>query len=113
MERGADRDALGAAVTVALCGDWDHDGPCPLAPHSTGAWRDGDVVHVRVLFATEPEREHEARYRIDAGLAAGCLTGPEGGTTRWRLQSSQPGVVSEEDADWARELIDQERSGGE
>ena len=25
-------DAIGAAITVALCGDWQHEPPCPLAP---------------------------------------------------------------------------------
>jgi hypothetical protein len=43
---GADEDvgAPGAAVTVALCGHWEHDPPCPLAAHHTAAERDGDVV---------------------------------------------------------------------
>ncbi len=34
-----DPDAIGAAVTVALCGDWRHEPPCPLAPHPYRAKR--------------------------------------------------------------------------
>jgi hypothetical protein len=37
---GDDR-APGGAITVALCGSWSHDPPCPLAPHHTDALRDG------------------------------------------------------------------------
>ena len=32
MEPDADVRAPGAAVTVVLCGHWDHEPPCPLAP---------------------------------------------------------------------------------
>ena len=28
LEPGADKRAPGGAVTVALCGHWDHEGPC-------------------------------------------------------------------------------------
>ena len=33
MEPDADVQAPGAAVTVALCGHWEHEPPGPLAPH--------------------------------------------------------------------------------
>jgi hypothetical protein len=66
----ADLDAPGAAVTTELCGHWEHPPPCPLAPHHTAARRDGTDVHLRILFATEPEREDEVRARIAAALRA-------------------------------------------
>src|SRR5688572_8191947 len=59
-----DERALGGAVTVALCGGWSHDPPCPLAPHHTRADRTGDEVRLRVLFVTEPEQEARVRERI-------------------------------------------------
>ena len=37
MPAPADDGAPGAAVTVALCGHWEHPPPCPLAPHHTRA----------------------------------------------------------------------------
>jgi len=66
----ADINAPGAAVTTELCGHWEHPPPCPLAAHHTGARREGPEVHLRILFATEPEREAEVRGRIERALAA-------------------------------------------
>ncbi|MEX5721628.1 hypothetical protein [Geodermatophilus maliterrae] len=37
MEPGADDRAPGGVITVALCGSWEHEPPCPLAPHHTRA----------------------------------------------------------------------------
>lgn len=54
MERDADIRAPGGAITVALCGHWDHEAPCPLSPHHTSAIRDGSHVVLRTLFAVEP-----------------------------------------------------------
>ncbi len=47
MAPDGDIQAPGAAVTVGLCGHWDHEPPCPLAPHHTEANRLGGVVHLR------------------------------------------------------------------
>jgi hypothetical protein len=75
----ADIRAPGAAVTTELCGHWEHDPPCPLAPHHTAAHRDGADVRLRILFATEPEREAEVRERIGRALTVwdvrSCATG--------------------------------------
>jgi hypothetical protein len=102
---GADEAAPGAAVTVELCGNWRHDPPCPFAPHHTRAHREGDALHLRVLFAAEPERERDVRRRIDAALAAGRVAGPDGGTTRWQLRSSAAGTVDPDEADHASRLV--------
>src|SRR5579859_3957045 len=85
MEADGDMRAPGAAITVALCGHWDHKPPCPLAPHATDAQRSGDQVRLRVLFAAEPEAEAEVRRRIEAALSQAAQTGPDGVTTRWQL----------------------------
>lgn len=38
LEDDSDPNALGGAVTVEVCGQWNHPGqPCPLAPHHTSA----------------------------------------------------------------------------
>jgi hypothetical protein len=66
----ADIRAPGGAITAELCGHWEHAPPCPLAPHYTAAQRRGSQVHLRILFATEPEREADVRTRIGRALGA-------------------------------------------
>jgi len=115
MDVAADHCAPGAAITVALCGHWRHDGPCPLAPHHTRAERDGEVVRLRTLFAAAPEQEADIRQRIDQALAAGTLAGAatlragtlsgrHGVTARWRLLSSGPDTLRADEAEHAQRL---------
>ena len=104
MEPDADVRAPGAAVTVALCGHWDHDPPCPLAPHHVRADQTDGEVRITILFATEPETEQRVRHLIELALS-GQMTFPDGFTTPWRLQSSRPSQVSAEETDHARRLI--------
>jgi len=42
MAAGGDLAALGGAISVEVCGSWDHAGPCPLAPHHTELEQEGD-----------------------------------------------------------------------
>ena len=105
MEADGDARAPGAAITVALCGHWDHEPPCPLAPHSTDAQRSGDQVRLRVLFAADPTAEAEVRRRIEAALSQASLTGPDGVTARWQLRNAQPGLLRDDEAEHAERLI--------
>jgi len=95
MPPGADGRAPGGAITTALCGHWDHEPPCPLAPHHTAVARNGEQVRLRILFATEPHRAGKVRERIDAALAAG----------NWELVSSGCAPVAPEERDHARRLL--------
>src|SRR5690349_11215936 len=95
MPADADTGAPGAAITTALCGHWEHEPPCPLAPHHTAATRDGDRVILRVLFATEPDRVEEVRGRIDTALAGGG----------WELVSSGCARIEPRERDHARRLL--------
>ena len=105
LDRDADRRAPGAAVTLALCGRWEHPPPCPLAPHwSHATWVDGDL-HLRVLFATAPGMEAAVRARITAALRRGHLRGPDGALTVWRLRSSQRSAVRPGEATHAHRLV--------
>lgn len=96
MEQEADERAPGAAVTVALCGHWDHEPPCPLSPHRVHAERVDDELHVTVLFTAEPETEHEVRRHIELALS-GRWRFPDGFTTPWQLRESRPRDVSLEE----------------
>jgi hypothetical protein len=103
LEMAADGDtaAPGAAVTVELCGHWEHEPPCPLAPHSTTAERVQGALRVRVVFATQPDDEPEVRRRIERALERGRL---EGVSARWRLLSSGPSAVADGERERAARL---------
>jgi hypothetical protein len=105
MSATADPDAIGAAVTVALCGEWMHEPPCPLAPHHTQAARTEDRVRVRTLFVAEPSLEREVRRRIDRALANGTQQTPIGATVRWQLVTSAEDAVREVEREHAERLI--------
>ena len=106
MATDADERAPGGAITVALCGAWDHEPPCPLAPHHTSADRAGDEVRLRVVFVTEPSAEAEVRTRINAALAEGVLDGPDGVRSTWRLDHAHPASLSAEEAELGDRLAE-------
>lgn len=104
MSEGSDVRALGGAVTLELCGSWDHPPPCPVAPHHTAATRDGDDVQVRVLFVTDAGAEDDVRARIDRALASGRVEGPDGVVTHWSLVHSAKGELRRDEAAHATRL---------
>jgi hypothetical protein len=78
--------------------------PAPFAAHYTSSTREGDELHLRVLFATEPEQEQIVRDRIDAALATGELLSPDGQLTYWRLRTCAPAQIRPDEADHAASL---------
>ena len=105
MPPGGSPNAVGGAITIALCGHWEHTPPCPLAPHYVTALPDGETVAVRILFATEPSNERRVRSLITEALATGELAGPDGTVTTWQLSSATAGAVRREERDHAAGLI--------
>lgn len=102
--READDRAPGAAVTVALCGHWDHEPPCPLAPHHVHTERRGESLHIRVLFVTEPQNEPEVRRRIQRALSGqGQLA--QNSAPLWRVRESRPSAVPSDETDHAERLM--------
>ena len=105
IQPGGSPNAPGGAVTAALCGHWDHPPPCPLAPHHTTTSGSGETITLRVLFATEPANEQRVRALIGDALSSGRMTGPDGRTTTWRLQSAAPATVRPDEAAHAARLM--------
>lgn len=64
LEPDADPGAVGAAVTTALCGHWEHEGPCRW-PHNNAIEPPGTF---RTIFVAPPSEEPEVRKRIEDGL---------------------------------------------
>jgi hypothetical protein len=109
METNDDVRAPGAAVTLELCGSWDHDPPCPLAPHHTTSQRDSNredarAVVIRVVFACEPAAEAEVRRRIDRALRSGFMATPDGGTSRWIFRGSSHQAPTPQEMELAQRL---------
>src|SRR5690242_6398334 len=67
LPAGFDPRAVGAAVTIALCGSIDHDGPCRW-PNNHDTTADG---HYRVYFVAPPADEAEVRRRVEEALREG------------------------------------------
>jgi hypothetical protein len=107
LDPGGDSRAPGGAITVALCGHWDHEPPCPLAPHRTDTTPDGDdTVRLRVLFAADPADEERVRSLITEALSTRRLTGPDGRVTRWMVQSTAAGTIRPDEAEHAARLVE-------
>ncbi len=103
----ADLRAPGGAITIALCGRGEHEPPCPLAAHHTRTERADGEVRVHVLFATEPDREAEVRGLIEAALAGGAFTAPDGTATTWSLRTAGAGELATTETAHAARLAEQ------
>ena len=89
LAEGADSRALGGAITVALCGTWDHESPCRW-PHHTDVAAAGDRHVVRTSFVVEPPDEAIVREKIVGALESGEQAGPDGRVSRWTLSEAPP-----------------------
>ena len=77
-----DLRALGAAITVRLCGHWEHDGPCRW-PHHTDYVAADTGAELTVRYDAPADQVAAVREEIVAGLAVGRLSGPDGAETTW------------------------------
>ena len=82
LEPGANPAAPGGAVTLALCGSWDHAGPCRW-PHETSAEWNERRGRLRVTFTADADEEKRVRALIERALAGGKCVGPDGKLSRW------------------------------
>jgi hypothetical protein len=122
LSPGVDIGEPGAAITTELCGSWQHDGPCPLAPHHTAAERQpgldrlrrlaaisrgsaepggGELVVVRTVFAAAgPADESLVRSRIIRALQAGSgAIAP-----RWRLYECTRSELEPDEVELVRRI---------
>ena len=85
---GADPRAPGGAITVALCGHWEHEPPCRW-PHHTDITAEGAQRVVRTVFTAAPEDEAVVRQRIIDALASGQQAGPDGEVSHWTVRAAK------------------------
>jgi hypothetical protein len=104
MQSGGSPNAPGGAITLALCGSWDHPPPCSFTPHYVTNTPTGESLTLRVLFATEPVNEQRVRALIGEALATGRLQGPDG-VAIWQLRSESAGELRADEEDRAGHLV--------
>jgi hypothetical protein len=64
---GADARAPGGAITVALCGHWEHDGPCRW-PHYSELDTDNAPTRLSTVFACPEDEVDDVHGAIDAAV---------------------------------------------
>lgn len=103
LDAGADSAAPGGAVTIALCGSWDHAGACRWPHRSDANWheRRGEL---RVVFVADIGEETTVRNLIDKALTRGRCTVPDGTTSRWTLVASSAGDLTSEERELAMQI---------
>ena len=101
MDEGADARAPGAAVTVALCGHWEHEPPCRW-PHHTGISGPASNLGLRILFACSAADESDVRARIEDALRSGTLPEPR---ASWSVVDSGAGEVDDDEREHVGRLL--------
>jgi hypothetical protein len=94
LQLGSDADdrAPGGAVTMVLCGHWEHEGSCRWPHHTSIQHLQPSHVIVRIVFASSTDEEQLVRDRITAALNVGRLNGPSGPST-WTLVRDAPAAL--------------------
>lgn len=95
-----DPAAVGAAVTVELCGHWQHDGACRW-PHNSAIDAVRGTARFRTLFVAARTDTAVVRNRIEGALRGG---------TAWRVVSVCSRPVAESERELARRLVAGPRS---
>ena len=84
ITQNGDVRAPGAAVTVALCGHWDHEGACRW-PHHSLIQTDGVNHRLTVRFNAPDHELAVVESLIHKAVQSGQLTGPDGRVTQWTV----------------------------
>jgi hypothetical protein len=96
LELGDDVDtrAPGGEVTVALCGHWDHEGPCRW-PHHSSIDADVTPARLRTVVAAPADERAEVVQRVAQALDD---------DPRWAVVSIDVVPVADDEQELARNL---------
>lgn len=95
LSDGIDPAAVGAVVTVELCGHWEHDGACRW-PHNSAIVAERRPARFRTLFVADEAEQHAVRERIATSLAR---------ADAWRIVSIGTRPVAASERALARRLL--------
>jgi len=82
-----DPRAPGGEVTVALCGHWDHEGPCRW-PHNSRIDTEPSPAHLRTVIVVADADRQEIAGRIEAALRR---------DERWAVLAFSTGAINDEE----------------
>ena len=85
----ADTRGPGGAVTIALCGAWDHEGPCRWPHYSSVRKAQDGHHHLRVDYNCPLEDKREVESRMDDAVRSGRVIGPDEIPVFWELVENQ------------------------
>ena len=100
----SDERGPGAAVTVALCGHWEHEGPCRWPHHTAVAAGSERSLGLRVIFASSVEEEPEVRRLIRGALDEGRLD-VEAKASRWTVITQRPSELRSKEVRLVNRLV--------
>jgi hypothetical protein len=95
LEDGVDPASVGAAVTVELCGHWDHPGPCRW-PHNSEIEAARRHAELRTLYVADEDEADAVRTRIEDALRRGA---------GWRVLSVSSRPVADTERPLAESLL--------
>ena len=95
LAEGLDPAAVGAAVTIALCGSCDHEPPCRWPNNHDIDARPVPAVF-RTLFVADPRDEPEIRERIEQALVE---------ANEWEVRSMRARAVASDEQELAARLL--------
>jgi hypothetical protein len=87
LEPDADPRAPGGAVTVALCGHWEHEGTCRW-PHNSRIDDSTDPAHLRTVAIVDDESRSEVLRRVEEALRV---------DDRWRVSDFRAGEITDDE----------------
>lgn len=102
LDDGFDPAAVGAAVTVQLCGHWEHEGACRW-PHNSAIDATRDPARFRTLFVADEAESAAVRDRIETTLRSAAA---------WRVVCVRTRPVADRERALAQRLLVGPRSAG-
>ena len=91
---GTDPRAPGGAVTVALCGHWEHEGACRW-PHNSRIDTDAAPAHLRTVVVAAPDDRTEIVATVEDALRV---------DSRWSVEQYATEPVHADEHDLAARL---------
>jgi hypothetical protein len=95
LRDGCDPRAVGAAVTVELCGHWEHEGACRW-PHNSDIDVDRSPAVFRTLYVADEDEQPDIYDRIEHSLRA---------ARDWSVVEVRPRAVAEPEKPLADSLV--------